>query len=203
MYLLYLDESGNESGQDRYFVLGGLALFERQTYHLSASLDALQGEFFPGERVPIHITDIKSGSKRWRKLSRDRRQEFIQRLARMVMDSPHRGRKFFAVAVEKTPSISGDRAVELATEEMCRRFDLYLSHRAPDQRGLIIFAEGRFHQRAKLWVSGFRELGTRWGSVRNLADIPYFASMKLGSSKRPTSLHTPCGFSTSTETRPC
>lgn len=33
MQLLYLDESGNEADSaDRFFVLGGLSLFERQTY---------------------------------------------------------------------------------------------------------------------------------------------------------------------------
>jgi hypothetical protein len=33
MYLLYLDESGNENDpSNRYFVLAGLALFERQIH---------------------------------------------------------------------------------------------------------------------------------------------------------------------------
>ena len=32
MYLLYLDESGNESDpNDQYFVLAGIALFERKS----------------------------------------------------------------------------------------------------------------------------------------------------------------------------
>jgi hypothetical protein len=42
----------------------------------------------------------------------------------------------------------------------------------------LYFAEGRFDKRAKVWVDQFRQLGTRWGVLRNLADIPYFASVK-------------------------
>ncbi len=51
----------------------------------------------------------------------------------------------------------------------------YLEEGDP-QRGLIIFSEGRFHSRARLWVQGFRERGTRWGALNNLSDIPYFAN---------------------------
>lgn len=46
------------------------------------------------------------------------------------------------------------------------------------QRGLLVFAEGRFNKRAKIWVHNFRQRGTTWGSINNLADIPYFASMQ-------------------------
>ena len=43
MYLLYLDESGNEKGaEDRHFVLAGVAAFERQTYFLEQALDQIQ-----------------------------------------------------------------------------------------------------------------------------------------------------------------
>ena len=79
-------------------------------------------------------------------------------------------------------SLYGEKAVEHATEQVCSRFDIFLSRRANDlndpQRGLLIFSEGRFDKRAKVWVKGFRELGTRWGVLRNLSDIPYFASVK-------------------------
>ena len=43
MYLLYLDESGNESDPtDKFFVLAGAAVFERVTFFLSQSLEAVQ-----------------------------------------------------------------------------------------------------------------------------------------------------------------
>lgn len=88
----------------------------------------------------------------------------------------------FAAAVEKTKEVWGERAVEKATEEVCRRFDILLQrhyHEVNDpQRGLLIFSEGRFDARAKIWVRGFHQRGTSWGAINNLADIPYFAAMK-------------------------
>ena len=42
----------------------------------------------------------------------------------------------------------------------------------------IIFSEGRFDARAKLWVRDFHRKGTKWGAINNLADIPYFAAMR-------------------------
>ena len=68
------------------------------------------------------------------------------------------------------------------TEQVCKRFDTLVQrrfHQGNDaQRGLIIFSEGRFDSRAKLWVRGFHQRGTQWGAINNLADIPYFAPMK-------------------------
>lgn len=64
---------------------------------------------------------------------------------------------------------------------MCKRFDTLLKRRLKDgdeQRGLIVFAESHYEQRAKLWVKGFRELGTQWGLLHSLCDIPYFAPAK-------------------------
>jgi len=88
----------------------------------------------------------------------------------------------FAAVIEKSDRLWGEDAVERATETVCNRFDIFLMRlyqEAGDaQRGLLIFSEGRFDKRAKVWVRGLRELGTRWGILRNLSDIPYFASMK-------------------------
>ena len=76
----------------------------------------------------------------------------------------------------------GEKAVEHATAEVCSRFDIFLMRRYREandpQRGLLIFSEGRFNKRAKVWVRGFREFGTRWGTLRNLNEITHFASMK-------------------------
>jgi len=72
--------------------------------------------------------------------------------------------------------------VKLATEQVCKRFDIFLKRRATEhndrQRGLLVFAESHYQQRAKIWVRGFRELGTQWGVLKNLSDIPYFASTR-------------------------
>lgn len=184
MYLLYLDESGNENDpNDRYFVLGGVALFERQTYFLSQAIDEVQEKYFPNHQpIAFHASEIRSGRELWRNVHPETRKKVLDDLSQAVIRSPARGRMLFAVAVEKSRTLWGEAAIEKATEEICRRFDLLLTRQYHDrqdpQRGLIVFSEGRFDARAKVWVRGFHQRGTRWGAINNLADIPYFASMR-------------------------
>ncbi|HEY8055791.1 MAG TPA: DUF3800 domain-containing protein [Terriglobales bacterium] len=180
MYLLYLDESGNESDpSDRHFVLGGAAVFERHTVALSQALDAVQAKHFPGiEPIEFHAAQIRSGSGFWRKVERQTRTEVLTAVAEAIAttDQGNNGMVLFAAAIEKDAQLHGERAVETATEQVLTRFDKLL--RQSGQRGLVIFAEGRFDTRAKVWVRNFREIGTRWGVLRNLSDIPYFASVR-------------------------
>jgi hypothetical protein len=182
MYLLYLDESGNENDpSDRFFVLAGLALFERQTYHLTQAVDEVQRKHFPGHQpIAFHASEIRSGRKLWRSVTVEKRQEIFSDLLAAIQQAPERGRHLFAAVIEKSDQLYGEAAVERATEELCRRFDILLQrqyHNAQDpQRGLLVFSEGRFDARARIWVRGFHQRGTSWGAINNLADIPYFAS---------------------------
>ena len=183
MFLLYIDESGNEDNPaDNYFVLAGVAVFERVAFFLSQAFDEVQAKHFPGiPPIPFHAQHIRGGKDFWRNVAEPKRAEVLVDLATAIASSNRPGVVLFAVAIEKTNLLYGEPAVEHATAEMCRRFDLLLKRKYVDddnpQRGLLIFSEGRFHKRARIWVRGFRELGTRWGVLHNLADIPYFASM--------------------------
>lgn len=169
MYLLYLDESGNENDpNDRYFVLAGVALFERQTYFLTQEIEKLQEAYFPNHQpIPFHASEIRAGRDLWRKVDPAVREQVLSGLGDTIVRSPAKGRHLFAVAVEKSSTLYGESAVERATEEICRRFDICLQrkfHQDDDpQRGLLVFSEGRFDARAKLWVKGFRQRGTKWG----------------------------------------
>lgn len=183
VYLLYLDESGNErDANDRYFVLAGIALFERQTYYLSEQVEDIQNRYFPNTQpITFHLTEIRAKKGLWRKTPESVRQAVIEELINVIVNAPNQGRLLYAAAVEKNAILWSERAVEAATEQICKRFDNFLtrSHREGNtQRGLLVFAEGRFDKRAKVWVHNFRQQGTTWGSINNLADIPYFASMQ-------------------------
>ena len=184
MHLLYLDESGNEANpQDNYFVLGGLALFERQTFFLSQAVEEVQQQHFPGRQpVVFHASEIRSGRGFWRGVERSKRTKILEDLCDAIARSPDKGRSLYAVAIEKSDELYSEAAVERATEEVCHRFDKFLRdcyHRGNNpQRGLLVFSEGRFDDRARLWVRDFRRKGTSWGAIHNLADIPYFASAK-------------------------
>jgi hypothetical protein len=183
LHLLYLDESGNENdSSDAYFVLAGISLFERQTYFLSRAVDAVQDRHFPNHQpIPFHASEIRSGRGFWRKIAPEKRQWVLQDLVQEVLNV-QRGLVLYAAAIEKSSQLWGDSAVERATEEVCRRFDILLQRQYHDlndaQRGLLIFSEGRFDARAKVWVDSFHRRGTTWGAINNLADIPYFAAMK-------------------------
>ena len=183
MYLLYLDESGNEDEPaDKHFVLGGVAIFERQTFYLSRDLDAVQTRHFPGlPPVEFHASAIRGGKGFWRDIEREKKEEILQDIAG-VISAANPEVSLFAAVIEKSNTLYGERAVEQATEAVCNRFDIFLMRLFREgnnpQRGLLIFSEGRFTKRAKVWVRGFKELGTRWGILRNLTDIPYFASTR-------------------------
>ena len=79
MYLLYLDESGNENdASNRYLVLAGLALRERQIYHLNERLERVQEEHFPNRPpIPVHASAIRAGRGFWRGISEEKRQEIL------------------------------------------------------------------------------------------------------------------------------
>ncbi|HVO26663.1 MAG TPA: DUF3800 domain-containing protein [Candidatus Margulisiibacteriota bacterium] len=184
MYLLYLDESGNEDNPaDRHFVLGGAAVFERVTFHLASALDALQQRHFPNSPpIEWHASAMRAGKGFWRGVQEQEREDLIREICEAIRDANPQGMVLFAAIVEKDAQLWGESAVEHATEQVCNRFDHFLRRHRPGgsdpQRGLLIFSEGRFDKRAKVWVREFRQLGTQWGILKNLADVPYFASMK-------------------------
>lgn len=182
MYILYLDESGNESNPaDRHFILAGVAAYERQIHFLSEAMDAIQDRHLPGyEPLPFHASALRTGKDFWRRVPAGKRQEILHDIGAELAGADSRGVVLFGVAVQKSAALHGDTAVQLAVEEICGRFNLFLArlHRQNDtQRGLLVFAEGRFHQRARTWVRTFRRQGTRIGAIRNFAeDLPYSAS---------------------------
>jgi hypothetical protein len=184
MYLLYIDESGNpDDPADRYFVIGGVAVFERVTFYLSRDLERLQDTRLPGvPPVEFHAAPIRSGTGFWRPIDLAVRNQLLDDIGQTIARANQSGLSLFAAIVEKDAHVHGEDAVKLATEQVCKRFDTFLTRRFKEhddpQRGLIIFAESHYQKRAKVWVRGFRELGTQWGILNNLSDIPSFARTK-------------------------
>ena len=109
------------------------------------------------------------------------------------------GLKLYAAAIEKDSALYGEHAVEAATEQVCKRFDTFLTRRYHEhndpQRGLLIFSEGRFDARAKLWVServsapcnpvGFHQQPSRHSVLRPHEGITIAPSCRL---------HRPCNL---------
>lgn len=116
MYPLYLDGSGSvRNPTERHFVLAGVAVFERQIYHL------------------IFRTD--------------------QFVASLDLGAVH-------------------------DEEICNRFNLFLTRlwnrEEEKHRGLVVMDKSHYEETLQGLARRFREEGTRWGNLRNLAEVPLF-----------------------------
>jgi hypothetical protein len=189
----------NESDPaDRFFVLGGAAVFERVTYFLSRSLEDIQTKHFPGlPPIEFHASPIRTGKGFWRGVPEDKRTELLGDVAEAIATANEPGVVLFAAAIEKSAALHGENAVLQATEQILSRFDRFLKNR--DERGLVVFAEGRFDKRAKVWVDQFRQLGTRWSPAksrrypifRKRQGNPAFASCRLRISLRVHALRAP------------
>lgn len=155
-----------------------MAAFERSSFHLTEAVEALQAHHFPNTQpIEFHASWIRSHKGFWQSVNEATRRQVLQDLAQVLASTEQR-LVLFAAVVEKTSELWGEEAVERATEQICTRFNIFLTRRfqtyGDAQRGLLIFAESSYKKRFRLWVTNFRELGTQWGVINNLSDIPYF-----------------------------
>lgn len=181
MYLLYVDESGNpdDGVDDRYFVLGGIAMEEQRPYWLSERINAIEQKYFPeGGKVEFHAQAITAHAEEpWHSLDNKKRTAILEELCGLIATSGPQV-TLFGVAVDKS---TNKEAVARAFEEICNRFDMFLKRlhaQGNTQRGLIIFDETRYETRLQTLLSHYRDTGTRFGKVKNFADVPLFTDSK-------------------------
>lgn len=190
MYILYLDESGT-TPQASYFVLAGLAVFEREIFWFSQGLDNLQREYFPDAAEPIlfhaHALRVREGEpveEPWGTLSRTRRLELKDRVYGILRN---RRAVLFGCALEKRlAEARREDPYERAFEDLVSRFDMFLSRvnrqavaeGMEEQRGLVVLAESSYQKVIVLLGRRLREQGTRWGVLHNVSDVPLFAPAK-------------------------
>jgi hypothetical protein len=178
MHLLYVDESGNPDGvEDKYFVLGGVAVFEREVYWINEQINAIAGKHFPLTEIEFHTQAIASHREEpWHSCPTAQRNQVIDELCSTISS---RHVTLFGIAVEK--ATTGD-PIARAFEEICNRCDLFLRRlhaRGDTQRALIIFDESRYENSLQTLLAEYRSLGTRYGgTVKNFADVPFFANSK-------------------------
>lgn len=182
MHICYLDESGTHA-EARYFVVAGLAVFERETYFLSRSLDQIQARYFPTHdgTVAFRASDLRAQEGHipppFNTLTDAQRRNLIKDIYQVIIDS---NVNLFAVAMEKVVT-DGD-PYERGFEEIVNRFDLMLAQvlrdRGEPQRGLIVVAESSYRENLEVLAQRIASQGHRWGETHNLADIPYFAPAK-------------------------
>ncbi|MCR9221347.1 MAG: DUF3800 domain-containing protein [Alphaproteobacteria bacterium] len=180
MHILYVDDSGSVGNpEEDFFVLGGVAVFERGLYHLIQDVDKCVSQFGLGraEDIELHASEIYSGKQGvWKRLSRADREPHLHAVVRLLAD-PNASIRLFAVAVEKT-MISPRDPVELAFQEICNRFNLFLQRHhnrtGENQRGLIVMDKSRHERPIQTLARTFRTSGATWGHFRYLAEVPLF-----------------------------
>ena len=184
MYLAYIDGSGSvKNPNEKYFILGGISVFERQIFHLIKRIDEFIASLNlgPPEEIELHASVMANGrEKPWKGVPRRVRLQIIENALEIVQES-HRSVSLFAIAVHKAQRAPND-PVEYAFEEICNRFNLQLQriyHRARKKeegkhRGLVIMDKSSYENALQSLARIFRVQGTRWGNLRNLAEVPLF-----------------------------
>ena len=180
MHLLYLDGSGSvRNPSERYFVLAGISVFERQIYHLISATDAFVTSLDIGDthNIELHGSVMANGKEApWKGMTRKRRLDVIERSLCLLRDDRW-GMRAFAVAVDKR-AVSPNDPVTCAFEEICNRFNLFLSRlwrsKKEKHRGLVIMDNSHYEETLQGLARRFRERGTQWGKLRNLAEVPLF-----------------------------
>ncbi len=128
MYLLYLDDAGSPANTtEDYFVLGGVCVFEAQVDWFGRELDKLAAGYGSvPEDIEFHASEIFSRrTNPWKGLQSDEARGVLKSVLKVVSDSYSTAR-LFACAIHKK-SYAGKDPVELAFEDLCQRFDYFLS----------------------------------------------------------------------------
>lgn len=182
MYLLYLDDAGSPANNtEEYFVLGGICVYEAQIDWFSRELEKLATSYQPNpEDVEFHASTIFSRRERpWKDLSIDDARGALKSVLRIVASSYDTAR-LFACAIHK-PSFPYQDPVELAFEDLCQRFDYFLMRlrqQGEQQRGLLVLDKTTRETSLQKLSREFRTSGTRWGSLKGIADTPFFVDSR-------------------------
>ena len=184
MHILYVDESGTTK-ESKYFCVAGVAVYERETYFLSRALDELQERYFPEWEGPteFHASRLHQQAQRlvppFDQLTFDQRNEVRDAVLRIIADS---NASLFGVALEKAyAERGGEEPYSRCFEEAVSRFDLMLNRmyqRGDQQRGLVVVAESSYRDNLESLARRIWSAGHRWGNLRNMADVPFFAPAK-------------------------
>jgi len=182
MHLLYCDESGStHDPKQRFFVLAGMSVFERQSYWLATELDKIASRFNEADpaSVELHGSPMNGGKGNWRNFPKEERTRAMAD-ALQVFERSTDSNRLFACVIDKA-KISPRDPVLVAFEQLASRFDHYLMRlhkRGDTQRGLLIFDKTSYESTLQNLASDFRTYGHTWGVLRNLAEVPLFIDSK-------------------------
>ena len=180
MYLLYADESGSIGDPtQRYFVLAGVAVFEREPHWLEQELDQIASRFDSNESqsIELHGSPMRAGKGRWRYVTKqDREKAILDALSVGVKQRYPSKVRLFASVLEKR-HYAGQDVAQVAFEQLSSRFDQFLGRlhqKGNTQRGLILFDKSSTEARIQTLAREFKTAGHSFGKTRNYAEVPVF-----------------------------
>ncbi|MGP6221049.1 DUF3800 domain-containing protein [Caldiplasma sukawensis] len=181
---MYVDESGdyNNWDENKTFVMAGVAVHEGQIGKISQSLDQVQQKYFSDLQVQIsfHATDIKNGKKAFKDLPSSERGQILTDLYNVFNYFCFPNLVAYATVVSANYVKRDTQVLDLAFEDMMTRFNTFLvrQHRNKHPtKGLTIIDQAHEKKYRELF-DGYRVGGTKYGSVNNIVDIPYFAGRR-------------------------
>jgi hypothetical protein len=165
---------------ERFFVLGAVSVFERGLFHQIKLVDECVREFNLGDphEIELHASAMYAGRDRvWRSVRHRPARETMIRKALATLQG-HASVRLFAIVIDKA-AVSPRDPVEMAFEEICNRFNLFLTRTNDrrgneDHRGLIVMDESKHEKPLQMLARKFRIDGARWGHFRKLAEVPLF-----------------------------
>lgn len=149
-------------------------------------MDSLQRRYFPNvtESIEFHVSPLRPSRDSdvpppFNELPKIDRRQLIADIYQIVRD--RRG-ALFGAAIEKAWRPSEDQYAR-AFEEIVNRFDLFVRRYNAtagqgEHRGVIAVAESSYRANLEVLGERFRGGGTRWGSIRTLAEVPFFLPAK-------------------------
>ncbi|HZL26965.1 MAG TPA: DUF3800 domain-containing protein [Acidobacteriaceae bacterium] len=180
MYLLYADESGSIGDPtERYFVLAGISVSEREPHWLDQELEQIARRFDPNDpqSVELHGSPMRAGKGKWRHFPKlDREQAIIDALTIGVCKRHPDKVRLFAAVLEKK-NFAGQDIAQVAFEQLSSRFDQFLGRlhqKGNTQRGLILFDKSSTEKRIQTLAKEFKTAGHSFGRTRNYAEVPVF-----------------------------
>jgi Protein of unknown function (DUF3800) len=185
VHLLYVDESGSVAdASQQYFVLAGVAIFERKTHWIEQNLNSIAAKFSPAapHDVELHGSPMRSGRDGWKAHPLNDRLGAIKDALKVgVSDNCPRGVRLFGAVIKKS-SLVGVDPVMRAFEQITSRFDMFLSRlhnkHKDTQRGIMVFDKSSTEQRIQTLAREFKYAGHTWGTTRNYAEVPLFLDSK-------------------------
>ena len=178
MHILYLDDSGSTQNQNnKYFVLGGVSIYETQARIVNGRLENLARKVCPenSAAAEFHASEIFGRRKSpWKGMEKRQSIEVIESVLRVLTGGIDA--HVFACAVEKESLPENQDPVEIAFEDLCSRFNQYLNRLG--QQGLLVLDKSTKETALQKMTRNFQQIGTQWGTIKNLVDVPFFVDSR-------------------------